>query len=121
MAPPPLILRGRTELENGATINTTNEHLLVSGYEDKTLTVADGAEPYILTINSPAWVQGSGAKQAVASTPKAPKQTVLTYTTTLKGGAFGGETRLVKQGEGVLILPNVVEHHTGNTDVCVLP
>ena len=117
MAPPPLILRGRTELDNGATINTTNEHLLISGYEDKTLTVADGAEPYILTVNSPAWVQGSGAKQAVASTPKAPKQTVLTYTTTLKGGAFGGETRLVKQGEGVLILPNVVERHTGNTDV----
>ena len=117
IAPPPLILRGRTELADGATITTTDDHLLVSGYEDKTLSVADGAEPYIVTVNAPAWVQGSGAKQATSSTPKSPKRTVVTYTTTLKGGAFGGQTRLVKQGEGVLVLPNVVEKHTGNTDV----
>lgn len=117
VAPPPLILRGRTELSDGATIQTTNEHLLISGYEDKTITVADGAEPYILTVNAPAWVQGTGAKQAVSSTPKSPQRKVETYTTTLTGGAFGGETRLVKQGEGVLVLPNVVEKHSGNTDV----
>ena len=117
VAPPPLILRGRTEVADGATIQSGDEHLLISGYEDKTISVADGAEPYILTVNAPAWVQGTGAKQAVSSTPKSPTRNVLTYTTTLKGGAFGGETRLVKQGEGVLVLPNVVEKHSGNTDV----
>ena len=117
IAPPPLILRGRTEVANGATINTTADHLLVSGYEDKTISVSDGAAPYILTVNAPAWVKGSGSQQATASTSKTPERTVLTYTTTLTGGAFGGATRLVKQGEGVLVLPAVVEKHTGNTDV----
>ena len=117
MAPPPLILRGRTELQNGATIQTTTDHLLISGYEDKTFVVAGDASPYILTVNAPAWVKGTGAMQATASTPKAPARNVETFTTTLTGGAFSGPTRIVKQGEGILQLPNVVEKHTGNTDV----
>lgn len=117
IAPPPLILRNRTEIQNGATIHSTDDHLLVSGYEDKTIAVDEGASPYILTINAPAWVQGSGDKQATASTPKSPARTVTNYTTTLTGGAFSGATRLVKQGEGTLILPTVTEKHTGNTDV----
>ena len=117
VAPPPLMLRGRTEVQNGATIASTDDHLLVSGYEDKTISVTDGASPYILTVNAPAWVQGGGSQQATASTPKQPQRTVITYTTTLTGGAFSGATRLVKQGEGVLVLPNVVEKHTGNTDI----
>ena len=117
IAPPPLVLRGRTELANGSTIQTTNDHLLVSGYEDKTFTVQEGASPYILTVNAPAWVKGSGSQQATASTPKSPARTVINYTTTLTGGAFTGGTRIVKQGEGTLVLPNVVEKHTGATDV----
>jgi len=117
IAPPPLLLRGRTELANGSTIQTTNDHLLVSGYEDKTFTVQEGASPYILTVNAPAWVKGSGSQQATASTPKSPARTIINYTTTLTGGAFTGGTRLVKQGEGTLVLPNVTEKHTGATDV----
>ena len=113
--PPAITLEGRTEVTG--TIGTTNDHLLISGYEDKTIAVADGASPYILTVNTPAWVKGSGAQQAVASTPKQPAQTVVTYTTTLTGGAFGGSTRLVKQGEGVFVLPNVTEKHTGETNI----
>ena len=113
--PPAITLEGRIEVTG--TIGTTNDHLLISGYEDKTIAVADGASPYILTVNTPAWVKGSGAQQAVASTPKQPAQTVVTYTTTLTGGAFGGSTRLVKQGEGVLVLPNVTEKHTGETNI----
>lgn len=117
IAPPPLILRERTEVANGGTIQTTDNHLLVSGYEDKTIAVQEGASPYILTVNAPAWVQGTGDQQATASTPKSPERNILSYTTTLTGGAFGGATRLVKQGEGTLVLPNTVEKHTGNTDV----
>jgi autotransporter-associated beta strand protein len=117
VAPPPLMLRGRTEVQNGGTIQTTSDHLLVSGYEDKTISVAADAAPRILTVNAPAWVKGSGSKQATASTPKSPARTTINYTTTLTGGAFSGVTRLVKQGEGTLVLPNVVEKHTGNTDV----
>ena len=117
IAPPPLILRGRTEVAEGVTIQTTTDHLLISGYDSKQFFVADGASPYILTVNTPAWVKGTGSKQAVASTPKTPGRQVDTYTTTLMGGAFSGATRLVKQGEGILQLPNVVEKHTGNTDI----
>ena len=113
--PPAVVLEGRTEVTG--TIQTTDQHLLVSGYENKTIAVADGASPYILTMNTPAWVKGGGAQQAVASTPKQPAQTVETYTTTLTGGAFGGATRIIKQGEGVLVLPNVTEKHTGETNI----
>ena len=117
VAPPPLLLRGRTEVANGGTISTTTDHLLMTGYQDMTATVADGASPYILTVNAPAWVKGTGAQQAVAATPKAPARTIINYIYKLTGGAFSGSTRLVKQGEGTLELPNVVEKHTGNTDV----
>ena len=117
VAPPPLLLRGRTEVQNGGTITTTNDHLLVSGYEDKIISVQEGASPYILTVNAPAWVKGSGSQQATASTPKNPSRTIIYYKTTLTGGAFSGATRLVKQGEGILVLPKVTQKHTGNTDV----
>ena len=116
-APPPLMLRDRTTVANGSAIGTTTDHLLISGYEDQTFSVEDGASPYILTINTPAWVQGTGSQQATSGTPKEPTRTIINYTTTLTGGAFSGETRLVKQGEGTLILPNVVEKHTGETNI----
>ena len=115
--PPAVTIEGRTEVANGGTINTTDNHLLVSGYENKTIAVAEGASPYILTVNAPAWVQGSGSQQATGSTPKQPELVITTYTTTLTGGAFSGTTRLVKQGEGILVLPNVVEKHTGETNI----
>jgi autotransporter-associated beta strand protein len=114
-APPPLIVRGRTEVSG--SIGSTTDHLLISGYEDKNVSVQDGASPWILTVNAPAWVQGTGSRQATSGTPKQPQRNVVTYTTTLTGGAFSGETRLVKQGEGILVLPNVVEKHTGETNV----
>lgn len=113
--PPAVTLEGRTEVTG--SIQTTDAHLIITGYENKTIAVQDGASPYILTVNTPAWVKGSGAQQAVASTPKLPQQTVETFTTTLTGGAFGGATRLIKQGEGVLVLPNVTEKHTGETNI----
>ena len=112
--PPAITLEGRTEVEG--TIGS-GDHLLVSGYEDKTISVQDGASPWILTVNTPAWIQGTGSRQATASTPLRPERNTITYTTTLTGGAFGGATHLVKQGEGVLVLPNVVEKHTGGTDI----
>ena len=112
--PPAVTLEGRTEVEGSIG---SGDHLLVSGYEDKTISVADGASPWILTVNTPAWVQGSGSQQATSGTPKQPARTVNSYTTTLTGGAFGGDMHLVKQGEGTLILPNVVEKHSGKTEV----
>lgn len=113
--PPAVTLEGRTEV-NGS-IGTTDDHLLVSGYENKTISVAEGAAPRILTINTPVLVAGTGSQQATSSTPKRPEPNVTTYTTTLTGGAFGGATRIVKQGEGILVLPNVVNKNTGATDI----
>lgn len=117
VAPPPLMLRGRTEVPGVSTIVTTDDHLLISGYQDLTFSVADGAAPYMLTVNTPAWVQGSGDRQATSSTPKSPERTIINYKHTLTGGAFSGSMRLVKQGEGTLVLPNVSQTYTGPTDV----
>lgn len=115
--PPPLMVRGRKTVANGGTISTTDDHLLIDEQNDMTVNVADGASPYIVTDNAPSWVQGTGDKQATASTPKQPAPNYIYYTHTLTGGAFTGATRVVKQGEGTLVLPNVTETYTGNTDV----
>ena len=122
--PPALTLEGRTEVQNGGTIQTSDDHLLISGYENQTIAVADGASPWVLTVNTPVLIQGSGGTlqsdgsvKALTSTPKQPERSVISYTTTLTGGAFSGGTHVVKQGEGTLVLPNVTEKHTGNTDV----
>lgn len=126
VAPPTLTNDGRTEVANGKTISTTTDHLLMCETNDMTVTVEDGAAPYILTVNTPSWVQGtdvngtSGTKVKTDGTIGAtnlPPITTTTYTHTLTGGAFTGKMRLVKQGNGVLELPSVEETYTGNTDV----
>lgn len=114
VAPPPLTLTGRTVVANGGTIRTGADHLLLCEPNDMTVSVADGASPWIVTDNAPTIVAGTGADNERSKNP-APRYT--TYTHTLTGGAFSGKTRLVKQGEGVLVLPSVVETYTGNTDV----
>ncbi len=114
VAPPPVTLTGRTVVNNGGIIQTTKEHLLLCEQNDMTVSVADGASPWIVTVNAPTIVQGSGAND---ESSKTPHPTYTTYTHTLTGGFFSGSTRLVKQGEGVLVLPNVVQKHTGNTDI----
>ena len=108
VAPPALTNTGRTEVANGGTINTTTDHLLMAETNDMTVSVTDGAAPYILTVNTPSWVQGSGDNNGITTT---------TFTHTLTGGAFTGSMRLVKQGDGTLVLPDVTETYTGNTDV----
>ncbi len=126
VAPPTLTNDGRTEVANGETISTTTDHLLMCETNDMTVTVEDGAAPYILTANTPSWVQGtdvngtSGTKVKTDGTIGAtnlPPITTDTYTHTLTGGAFTGKMRLVKQGNGILELPDVEETYTGNTDV----
>ena len=123
IAPPPVTMTGRKEVSNGGTIATCTDHLLLCEQNDMTVNVTEGANPYIVTVNAPSWVKGSGGTlsdgviTATKDTPKQPEREVIYYTHTLTGGAFSGNTRLVKQGEGRLVLPNVVEKHTGNTDV----
>lgn len=118
-APPPLVLRGRTELSNGTTVSSSmdGKHLLLCSQSDAEVTIATGAKPWIFMDNAAAWVQGTGDQQATRNTPKRPARTIINYMHTIKGAGFSGTTRVVKQGEGILVLPNVEQTHTGNTDV----
>lgn len=113
-APPSLGMTGKTEIANGGTISTADGILTTCETNDMTVNVTDGASPYIYMDNAPTWVQGSAPSEATAASYPI---TTTTYTHTLKGGAFAGDMRLVKQGDGVLVLPDVVEKHSGNTDV----
>lgn len=107
IAPPPLTLNGRTEIAEGSTIGN-GEHLLITAQKDATFEVEDGASPSILTVNTPSWTRGTGNNANINTTK---------YTHTLTGGAFTGAMRLVKQGEGTLILPSVTQTYTGKTEV----
>ena len=113
-APPPLTMNGRTEIANGGTITTKNEHLLVCETNDTQVTIQDGASPYMVTFNVPSWVQGTAASN---STAKTPAINYTYYTCTVNGGALSGATRVVKQGDGILTLPSVDMTYTGSTDI----
>ncbi len=116
-APPSLGMTGKTEIANGGTINTTDETAIITTVETNDMTVnvsADGASPYIYIDNAPTWTQGSAPSEATASSYTI---TTTTYTHTLTGGAFTGNTQVIKQGSGVLVMPDVEQTYTGNTDV----
>lgn len=110
MSPPALSMTGRDEIANGSSIDagSNDKHIIMCETNDMTVSVADGAQPYIFTDNAPIWTQGHDDNNNI---------TTETYTHTLTGGAFTGSMRLVKQGSGVLVLPKVTETYTGNTDV----
>ena len=109
-APAPQTMTGREEILNGGTIGSAHKdkHLILCETGNATISVDNGAAPYIFTDNAPTWVQGNNNNDNIVTT---------TYTHTLTGGAFTGNMRLVKQGDGVLSLPNVTQTYTGNTDV----
>jgi len=110
VAPPTLTNEGRTEIADKGTVGRSNDrkHLMICETKNMTVSVEDGAAPYILTVNTPTWVQGNDDNNNITTT---------TYTHTLTGGAFTGTMRLVKQGDGVLVLPEVTETYTGETNV----
>ena len=110
IAPPPLMNSDRVEVVNNGTIGSegNDKHLLICETNDMTVTVTDGATPYILTDNAPTWVQGRSSNANIVTTA---------YTHTLTGGAFAGTMRLVKQGDGTLVMPKATHTYSGNTDV----
>lgn len=116
MAPPALTNTGRTEIENGGSIGTTlnDKQVLLATTGNATASVADGASPYIFFDNAPSCVQGTDVN---GTSGKDAEIIYDYYTHTLTGEAFTGSMRLVKQGDGTLVLPNVTETYTGNTDV----
>lgn len=110
VAPPPFTMTGRTEVAGGQTIGSahSDKQVITCETNDMTVAVADGATPYIYIDNAPSWTQGHDDNDNI---------TTQYYTHTLTGGAFAGTMRLVKQGEGVLVLPGVTQTYSGNTDV----
>ena len=115
VAPPPLTMTGRTEIANGSTIGSQydNQHIIVCETNDTKVAVAEGAKPYIATFNVPSWVQGTNS----TNTSGNPKINYDYYTCTVEGAAFSGSMRLVKQGDGTLVLPNVEQQYTGETNI----
>ena len=114
IAPPPLTTTGRTEVSSSIGSELNGKHALLDATSDVTASVVNGASPAIFTDNAPSWVQGTAGSEC---TTKNTEIKYAYYTHTLTGGAFTGSTRVVKQGDGTLVLPNVTETYTGNTDV----
>ena len=116
VAPPPLTTTGRTIVSNGSTIGTdmNGQHVLVSGNANMNVSIASDAQPSVLTINVPSWVQGTAPSEC---TTKETKINRTTYTCTVTGNGIVGNARLVKQGDGTLILPKANFTHIGETNV----
>ena len=113
-APPALTMEGRKEIANGGTIANNGEEVITCETNDMTINITDGAIPYLYIDNAPSWVQGSAPSEATAASYTIKYHY---YTHTLQGGGFGGSTRVVKQGDGVLIYPERDMTYSGNTDV----
>lgn len=114
IAPPPLTTTGRVEVTSSIETVLNGKHALLCADGDATVAVTDGVSPSVFTDNAPSWVQGTAASEC---TVKDTEIKYTYYTHTLTGGAFTGSMRLVKQGDGTLVLPDVTETYTGNTDV----
>ena len=108
-APPPLTLTDRTVVEPDGTIGTdlNDRHVLLCETGDAFYHLAEGATPYIITDNTPSWVQGSNDNNNI---------TTKTYFHSLSG-TLSGATRLVKQGDGRLVLSDGVHPYSGRTDI----
>ncbi len=115
VAPPPLTMTGRTEVANGGTIGAAlnDKHAIVCETNDTKVSVADGASPWVMTFNVPSWVQGTNSQITTGNA----KINRVYYTCDVEGGAFTGNTHLVKQGDGTLNLPKVEQTYTGSTDI----
>lgn len=116
VAPPPLTTTGRTLVASGGSITAAHDgqQVLVCGDGDMTVSVASGAKPGVAVFNVSSWVQGTAQSDC---TEKDVPLNIQSYTCTVTGAGFSGGTRLVKQGEGTLVLPAVEMTHTGHTDV----
>lgn len=115
-APPTLTMTGRTEVANGGSISAAlnGKHAIVCETGNTSISIVDGAQPYILTFNVPTWVQGTASSE---STNQNATIKYTTYTCNVTGGGISGEARLIKQGDGILNLPKADFTHTGETNI----
>jgi len=108
--PAPLTMTGRTEVANNGAIDATlnGKHVIVCETGDMTVSAADGVAPSILTVNTPTWVEGHNNNDNI---------TTSTFTHTISAGSFAGEMKLVKQGDGKLVMPSGKHTYSGKTEV----
>lgn len=108
--PAPLTMTGRTEVANNGTIDASlnGKHVIVCETGDMTLSAAEAASPAILTVNTPTWVEGHNNNNNITS---------KTFTHTISAGSFAGDMRLIKQGDGKLVMPEGTHSYTGKTEV----
>jgi len=90
--PPPVMDNGRTVVTGAITADHTGQHVLLTDEAGGEVNVAEGAAPYILTVNG------------------------LKKDWTLKGAAFAGDMRLVKQGQAALTFSGD-QAYTGVTEL----
>lgn len=115
--PPSLTNKGRETVANGGTIGAQyngKQVLFDSDETQSTVNITEGASPWVAYFNVPVWVKGTAESN---TTVKDHEIVYVPSVCQVKGGAFGGTTRLVKQGEGELVLPAVEEKYTGATEV----
>lgn len=116
IAPPPLTTSGRVSIADNSAIDASQDgqHVLVSGYADMNVSIADNPQPAVLTFNVPSWVQGTAPSEC------ASQNTAINYTyyiCNVTGSGISGNGRLVKQGDGTLVLPKADFTHTGETNI----
>lgn len=90
--PPPVMSNGRTVVDDAITTEHADKHVLLTSAAGGEVNVAEGAAPYILTVNG------------------------LKNSWTLTGAPFTGAMRLVKQGQAALTFSG--DHtYTGKTEL----
>ena len=113
MAPPPLINSGRV-LTTSVGSDSNGQNVLVFDNGNMSASIEQGAQPAVLMFNVPSWVQGTAPSECSSQNTKI---NYTYYTCTVSGGGLGGNARLVKQGDGTLVLPKAEFTHSGPTDV----
>ena len=108
--PAPLTMTGRTEVADNGVISASlnDKHVVVCETGDMTISAAAGVSPEILTVNTPTWVEGHNNNNNI---------TTKTYTHTITEGSFAGDMKLVKQGDGKLVMPTGTHTYSGKTEV----
>ena len=111
-APPALTMTGRTEVKGGDMIDNSlrDKQVLMAEAADITVNIPQSSvDPYIFFDNAPSWVEGHDDNNNI---------TTRYFTHTLTGGGFNGNMRLVKQGDGILKLPeNIAHEYWGDTEI----
>ena len=135
VAPPPYSMQDRTEIADGGTIGSSHNGKQIIACETKNMSISveDGASPWVFYDNAPSWVQGTDINGTTGTKVRntwngtsgdgsvgarnLPPINYTYYTHTVTGGAFTGKMNLVKQGDGTLVLPTVEQTYTGKTDI----